>query len=752
MLSMLYSREAIERAKKRGRAYMCLMCETLTGEKRISELGPMEDHILKNHVSRDRVPFFCRLCTFKCQTRYQMEHHVKVYPRHKVAADQMGVTRDKEHEWMVESPAPYKIGDADMRKFSQEESILFFLRKQAGELMPNVRAPQMPAPTQYSNQMQMGNQLSAPITGGQPQQIRYSGNPSLFRPLVVNTSSTTLPLDVNSTAMWGSGQQLPISPMFDQTMLDQYLEDPVPNFSNQGTKQQLTSPQMFTASFQAPLRQPSPLPGGSLMRPVQPVGTAGQGTSNFMQTFTPAGQLTPSASLGNSLVSLGAIGASPGISNLVIPPMQPTPAAFQGNGTVGQSTMQVGQGTSNMVLTLPTPTTQTPPAVSLGNSMVNQSTIQAGQRQSSIGLTMPTPATQSSSAESQSTNQAVQGPSNSGLTVATPPVQSSPAVSLGNLSAGQGTFNMALITPAPTMPPTPTAPSRTVTPGIGEDSRQVIVGEEKVEGHTTEQTEDPFEDNVQEDVDGSECSGEVVEDLRPQLLESTETDYVSEAGLHYTKKRKNPTDAGRDERKKKKIETPGSSKSEEGTRSTVEISLVAMNGMVEALQNGTRQMARVEKTVEKTEKALTEITCMMGKVVDALTQFKNVMQESTNEDSKREERWFDIERKREEERTREREAERRREDRRREAEKREREELRQLIKDALGAKNSKKEEEKENKDCKRNKEEKENKDGKRNKEEKGDVEDKGKKPVMKSVLERSYTENSMKDFSKKKSN
>ena len=111
--------------------------------------------------------------------------------------------------------------------------------------------------------------------------------------------------------------------------------------------------------------------------------------------------------------------------------------------------------------------------------------------------------------------------------------------------------------------------------------------------------------------------------------------------------------------RKKKIETPGSSKSEAGTRSTVEISLVAMNGMVEALQNGTRQMARVEKTVEKTEKALTEITCMMGKVVDALTQFKNVMQESANEDRKREERWFDIERKREEERTREREAERR---------------------------------------------------------------------------------------------
>ena len=252
----------------------------------------------------------------------------------------------------------------------------------------------MPAPTQYSNHTQMGNQLSAPITGGQPQQIRYSGNPSLFRPLVVNTSSTTLPLDVNSTAMWGSGQQLPLSPMLDQALLDQYLEDPVPNFSNQGTNQPLTSPQMFGTSFQAPLRQPSPLPGGSLMRPVQPVGTAGQGTINFMQASTPAAQLTPTAFLRNSLVGLGTIGASQGISNFVIPPMQPTPVASQGNGTVGQSTMQVGQGTSNYVPTTSTPTTQTPPAVSLGNSMVHQRSLQAGQGPSVIRLTMAIPPTQ----------------------------------------------------------------------------------------------------------------------------------------------------------------------------------------------------------------------------------------------------------------------------------------------------------------------------------------------------------------------
>ena len=455
MLSMPYSCEAIERAKKQGRAYMCLIRETLTGEKRISELGPMEDHILKNHVSRDRVPFFCRLCTFKCQTRYLMKHHVKVYPRHKVTADQMGVTRDHEHEWMVESPAPYKIYDADMRKFSQEDSILFFLRKQAGELMPNVRAPQMPAPTQYSNQMQMGDQLSSPITRGQPQQIRYSGNPSLFRPLVVNTSSTTLPLEVNSTAMLGSGQQLPLSPMLDQTMLDQYLEDPVPNFSNQETNQQLISPQMFGASYQTPLRQPSPQPGRSLMRPVQPVGTTGQGMFNLpLNKPTPT---APAASHGNGIASQGVVQASQGVTTSMLtiptPSTQTPPAVSLGYGTANQTAIQ--QGPSNFGLTTATPSVQSSPAVSLKN-------LAAGQGPSSIVLATPTRATQSSSAVSQSTIPAGQGSSNLLLNTQTPSTQISPAASLGNIpvQAGQGISD--LNTPISSTQPSPVASSEPI--------------------------------------------------------------------------------------------------------------------------------------------------------------------------------------------------------------------------------------------------------------------------------------------------
>ena len=48
---------------------------------------------------------------------------------------------------------------------------------------------------------------------------------------------------------------------------------------------------------------------------------------------------------------------------------------------------------------------------------------------------------------------------------------------------------------------------------------------------------------------------------------------------------------------------------------------------------------------------------MLGKVVAALNGLKKVVEENTREDRRREERWFDMERKREEEREKERQNE-----------------------------------------------------------------------------------------------
>ena len=132
---------------------------------------------------------------------------------------------------------------------------------------------------------------------------------------------------------------------------------------------------------------------------------------------------------------------------------------------------------------------------------------------------------------------------------------------------------------------------------------------------------------------------------------------------------------------------------------------------------GMRKQGREQK------KALTEITGILGKVADSLNRLRNAAEENTKEQRRREERYIEIERKREEEHVKDREAERRRVDRRRDAEKRDREEIKRLLMDIRT-------------DEKRNKDEKEEKENT--------------KVSRKSVLQRVYTENTIRDLSKKK--
>ena len=56
-----YDRELIDRAKHRGRAYLCLACHYTKKLRYVDEHGKMEDHILRNHIEADRIPFFCSL-------------------------------------------------------------------------------------------------------------------------------------------------------------------------------------------------------------------------------------------------------------------------------------------------------------------------------------------------------------------------------------------------------------------------------------------------------------------------------------------------------------------------------------------------------------------------------------------------------------------------------------------------------------------------------------------------------------------
>ena len=124
----MYGKELLDRAKKRGRAYQCLACHFLKGERWVDEFGKLEDHILRHHMEPERVPFFCRLCKFKCMRHDQLVRHVSHYARHVTMAASRQIV---DHTpWLVASSDPYRITEMDYRKFTQDESLNFFLEKQ----------------------------------------------------------------------------------------------------------------------------------------------------------------------------------------------------------------------------------------------------------------------------------------------------------------------------------------------------------------------------------------------------------------------------------------------------------------------------------------------------------------------------------------------------------------------------------------------------------------------------------------------
>ena len=661
MLSMLYSREAIEKAKKRGRAYMCLVCHRQTGEKRISEIGPMEDHILKTHVSRDRIPYYCRLCTFKCQTAHQINHHFSHYSRHVTAARQMGITNHQ--EWIEASTIPYKIGETDMLKFSQEESMLFYLKKQSGESSPALSSTAQTSttvPAQPTGQLSFNSPqpqyLSAtPIVAGQhtvPTSVPENQDTRMDQPTRCPTavegplkSSTAV---VNST-MAGFQQFTPLSTPNLVPVTSQWMEEPTP---------------AYWTPLPATIHEPSTLTLSGMM------GTSVATTQSHQSPiFT-----------GSSLQSFRPIRASQ------------------------------ESWASSVLNTPPAPTVQPSPAASLECAFATPAQLVLGAA---------TIVSEENLHHSNASHQRPQGLSNT------------QGVESGNQSRPQSTATTRVQAEDNSLTAARSRPEETVP---NPSSR--LADTVSQQGATSQAA----------DTEGAE---EVVEDLLPQLMpgeaelkpvdgphtNASKRKVQAEALTIGKRRKRSATVTLADETKDGQIEHD-QTKTDQGIdwesigrkvqdkgEPTVEVSLVAMNGLVAALQSGSNQLARNEKSGERTEKALTEIAGILGKVADSLNRLKTAVEENTKEQRRREERYTEIERKREEEHIKDREAERRREDRRRDAEKREREEIKRLLIEL-------KSNEKRNKD---EKEEKENN-----------------KLSRKSVLTRVYTENTIRDLSKKK--
>ncbi|MEW8544497.1 MAG: hypothetical protein AB2693_13280 [Candidatus Thiodiazotropha sp.] len=113
-------------AKHKGRAYECLHCGR-QGKTLIDVKSRVEDHILKYHLGLDQAPFYCSLCLFRSTEKKPLLEHVFRHSRHRQEAQNKNIVDST--PYLKESQNPYKMGSADLRQLSQEESLKIFLQK-----------------------------------------------------------------------------------------------------------------------------------------------------------------------------------------------------------------------------------------------------------------------------------------------------------------------------------------------------------------------------------------------------------------------------------------------------------------------------------------------------------------------------------------------------------------------------------------------------------------------------------------------
>lgn len=117
--------EKLEKAKKRGRAYQCLRCFYREGKRFIGVKCRIEEHIMKVHLALEEVPFYCKLCLFRCQRKDQLDRHVHAHGRHREMAEKRNIIDNK--PCLVENARPHIIGPLDYTVLSPEASLRHFL-------------------------------------------------------------------------------------------------------------------------------------------------------------------------------------------------------------------------------------------------------------------------------------------------------------------------------------------------------------------------------------------------------------------------------------------------------------------------------------------------------------------------------------------------------------------------------------------------------------------------------------------------
>ncbi len=83
---------SITSAGQRRRAYQCLKCWHRSDKVFIEARYRVFNHFLKEHVSLDAVPYYCKWCLFRAFKREDLDRHVNGYPRHQAVLREKGVS------------------------------------------------------------------------------------------------------------------------------------------------------------------------------------------------------------------------------------------------------------------------------------------------------------------------------------------------------------------------------------------------------------------------------------------------------------------------------------------------------------------------------------------------------------------------------------------------------------------------------------------------------------------------------------
>ena len=693
-LTLLVGSEAVARAKKRGRAYMCLACYHQKKERCIGELGPMQDHMLRFHVSPDRIPFKCLLCLYQCMTREQMDHHVTHFLKHVTMAKVRSITDHR--EWEIVSSTPCRITDSDLQKFSQEESLVFFLKKQASV---TTAIPRNVSNLVASNSDVLGNSLSEETL----RRGYIDPTPVSMAPVQPATATTDTRVGV---AQWVEGHA---SSAFIP------IPGPMPEVVHAKTLP------MQSGTLEMKTNSTTHLSGSLPLAPV--IGMEQSVNTNQLT----AELLGPVSHQRNPVIDILASAAADVREDVTLMSMHtPTAATLTGVSQVQPNTLM-----------MPVQPTNPHPSTDTGNAVGGPLDLSPSGARS----VQMSPAARTSS-QMQVTITPLKTPGGRLMRIAEG-IRSTPLQSPANMRSpqlpGHATPNHVVFTANP--PPSNLADmAQTLNkPASEPDVREAFLesaatenlsqGNSMAEISGEVETENPIQEADATQIEAPEEEKE--ENILNQLIGDDATDELLE-----------PTSVTESEGLKRKVElerevdnTVGAEPERKKHRTEQKeqefsVSMVALNGLTETLQKLSGHMVNSRKGGEKIEQALIDTTCALAKVTQSLNLLHKQLEMNAEEERKREERWHDRERRREEERTKEREAEQRRTERYRDSEKKERAEIRKLLKEIKGDQEEIPKVEKKKDDKK--------KEGKENKQE------------MKSVLARKYTENTVMDYSGKK--